>query len=863
MPDITQARYAENLHQILELNTQLAKITDEQTLLTEAMTGICQVLDLQDITCFEQHLPEGHWAIRATTNPKWHPGHHIPVAIANLLEIVPDQEDGIVRYHQDNGHAGSITALFPLKIQEKLLGVLLANHIIKHTNPYTPEEFPALLQSFTQNLGGLWHNIILRDEIQRQAQAMEILQGQYIDSIWHTQTATLQANYSVQGFQISRHQTTEPNPTDQTHPLLIGDTPFGKVYLPQETQFSDDQMEFVTTLVREMGNALNNAYLLQTTRSYANQLALATDVSRAATTILDQDILIQEVVNLIRSGFDLYYVGLFIVEESTQMAVLRAGTGEAGKHQVEQGHQLKIGGSSMIGTSIAQGKAIVEQDVQKAAAFTFNPLLPHTRSELALPLRTRGRIIGALTVQSVEHHAFSDETVAVLQNLSDHLAIAIETASLFAQTQATLAETSRLYETSRRMSAAVDETAVYEALIDFTMLSELVDAAQIITSQPTEPEFFISPLFWSRSASKTLTPEKRYPRHVYSFWKQLAQNKLITIAQAQTDPRLDANTRQFYASTTVKSCVFIPIHMENEWLGTLALYRSNMTPILDADLQPFRTLADQAAIILANQRLLSRLQTANDQLRQLDQLKTQFLANMSHELRTPLNSIIGFSRVILKGIDGPINNDQEEDLTSIYNNGQHLLRLINEVLDMAKIEAGKMVLTFEPVNLEEAAMAAISTIRSLTSEKGLELTWDIESNLPLIEADPIRLRQILNNLLSNAVKYTDAGHVSLRVAREDEHYVRITVFDTGIGISQSDFDKLFAAFEQIDSSTTRTVGGTGLGLPITKWLVDMHQGTISLESEVGKGSTFHVVLPIERDLEVATEDITFSESLQQ
>ena len=302
------------------------------------------------------------------------------------------------------------------------------------------------------------------------------------------------------------------------------------------------------------------------------------------------------------------------------------------------------------------------------------------------------------------------------------------------------------------MSAAVDETAVYEALIDFTMLSELVDAAQIITSQPTEPEFFISPLFWSRSASKTLTPEKRYPRHVYSFWKQLAQNKLITIAQAQTDPRLDANTRQFYASTTVKSCVFIPIHMENEWLGTLALYRSNMTPILDADLQPFRTLADQAAIILANQRLLSRLQTANDQLRQLDQLKTQFLANMSHELRTPLNSIIGFSRVILKGIDGPINNDQEEDLTSIYNNGQHLLRLINEVLDMAKIEAGKMVLTFEPVNLEEAAMAAISTIRSLTSEKGLELTWDIESNLPLIEADPIRLRQILNNLLSNAVK---------------------------------------------------------------------------------------------------------------
>lgn len=279
-------------------------------------------------------------------------------------------------------------------------------------------------------------------------------------------------------------------------------------------------------------------------------------------------------------------------------------------------------------------------------------------------------------------------------------------------------------------------------------------------------------------------------------------------------------------------------------------------------MQPFQTLADQAAIILANQRLLGKLQAANEQLRQLDQLKTQFLANMSHELRTPLNSIIGFSRVILKGIDGPINADQQEDLTSIYNNGQHLLRLINEILDMAKIGAGKMLLAFEPVNLEEAAVTAISTIRSLTNEKGLDLVWDIAPDIPLITADPIRVRQILYNLLSNAVKYTDEGQISLQVRREDAHHISITVSDTGIGISQADFDKLFAAFEQIDSSTTRTVGGTGLGLPITKWLVDMHQGTITLESEVGKGSTFHVILPIERDLETSTEVLTFDKSLQ-
>lgn len=862
MSDVVRDIYIETLHQILDLNTRLAQITDESSLLEEAMIGVCLALGLNHITCYEHHLPEKHWSIRITTDANQQIGHHVSPATSDLLDAALENDDGIVRYHQNGTTGGSITAVFPLKAGEQVLGAVLANADMEKASLYSLVDFPTLLQLFAQNLAALWHNIALLNTVQQRTQELEILQGQYIDSVWHTHAATLQASYNNHGYQISRQSTQQPDPNKQTVPLLINDTPFGKISLPQDVQVDQDQAEFIRALVREMGNALNNAYLLQTTRTYANQLALATDVSRAATTILDRDVLIQEVVNLIRSGFDLYYVGLFLVDEQSQAAVLKAGTGIAGEYQVAQKHQLKIGGSSMIGTAIARGKAIVEQDVKKAEAFNYNPMLPDTRAELALPLRTRGRIIGALTVQSAEHHAFSDETVAVLQNLSDQLAIAIETASLFAQTQETLAETSHLYEAGRRMSAAADETDVYAALVDFAALSELVEAAQIIINLPDEPEFYVSPVFWSRTPVPH-DPQTRYPRYLFPFWKQLAQNKLIVITDTHTDPRLDPGTRQLYAATNLRSTTFIPIHIENDWLGTLALHRASRTAFTSTELQPILTLVDQAAIILANQRLVNKLQAANDQLRQLDQLKTQFLANMSHELRTPLNSIIGFSRVILKGIDGPINTDQEEDLTSIYNNGQHLLRLINEILDMAKIEAGKMVLSFEQVNLEEAAQAAISTIRSLTNEKNLELTWDIAENLPFIEADPIRLRQILNNLLSNAVKYTDEGRILLNVAREGERHVRITVDDTGIGISQADFDKLFTAFEQIDSSTTRTVGGTGLGLPITKWLVDMHQGTISIESEVGRGSTFHVVLPIERDTETATEEITFDESLQQ
>ncbi len=189
-------------------------------------------------------------------------------------------------------------------------------------------------------------------------------------------------------------------------------------------------------------------------------------------------------------------------------------------------------------------------------------------------------------------------------------------------------------------------------------------------------------------------------REKYQFGEYAIQNKLLIFEDALTDKRVDDAMRDWFLSNHLRSSALIALQQEDEWLGALALFNHALNAFNEKSLQPFLTLTDQAAVILANQRLLREVQAANEQLRQLDQLKTQFLANMSHELRTPLNSIIGFSRVILKGIDGPINQEQEEDLTSIYNNGQHLLRLINEVLDMAKIEAGKMELAFEIVDLK-------------------------------------------------------------------------------------------------------------------------------------------------------------------
>ena len=220
---------------------------------------------------------------------------------------------------------------------------------------------------------------------------------------------------------------------------------------------------------------------------------------------------------------------------------------------------------------------------------------------------------------------------------------------------------------------------------------------------------------------------------------------------------------------------------------------------------------------------------------------------MSHELRTPLNSIIGFSRVILKGIDGPITDLQEQDLNAIYNAGNHLLGLINDILDLSRIDAGKMELNFEEVDISSLVTSVISTARGLVKEKPVKLLQDIEPDIPPIFADPTRIRQVFLNLLQNAAKFTDEGSITMivrsRVSESGAPEVYAAVQDTGIGITEADMSKLFVPFSQVDSSATRKTGGTGLGLSISRNLIELHGGHIDVESEIGRGSTFYFTIP--------------------
>jgi signal transduction histidine kinase len=289
----------------------------------------------------------------------------------------------------------------------------------------------------------------------------------------------------------------------------------------------------------------------------------------------------------------------------------------------------------------------------------------------------------------------------------------------------------------------------------------------------------------------------------------------------------------------------VPLIVGDKLLGVFDVQSEQVDHFTDEDLRIQSTLAAQVAVALQNAELYAEQAATVVRLREMDQLKSSFLANMSHELRTPLNSILGFSDVMLDGLDGPLTDVMENDLKLISRNGQHLLSLINDVLDMAKIEAGKMNLNIERFNLHEVLEDVVNITAPLARDKSLTLQLEAEASPALeLEADRTRLRQVMINLVGNAIKFTETGQVTLSTARKDGR-LRITVHDTGIGVPPEQAQLIFEEFGQVDTSTTRKTGGTGLGLPISRKLIELHGGQLWVESTGvrGEGSTFIIELP--------------------
>jgi len=292
--------------------------------------------------------------------------------------------------------------------------------------------------------------------------------------------------------------------------------------------------------------------------------------------------------------------------------------------------------------------------------------------------------------------------------------------------------------------------------------------------------------------------------------------------------------------------IIAPMLWEGKGLGAISVGRENPGPFTEKDIALLRTFADQAVIAIQNARLFREIQDKSRQLEIANQHKSEFLANMSHELRTPLNAIIGFSEVLLERLFGDLNEKQDDYLKDIHSSGRHLLNLINDILDLSKVEAGRMELDLSTFDLPTAIANAMTLIRERAQNHGIAIAQDVAPELGDIVADERKFKQILLNLLSNAVKFTpDGGRIEVKAHSTGDNLV-VAVHDTGIGIAPEDQEAVFEEFRQVGRNYTSKQEGTGLGLALTRRFVELHGGRIGVDSKPGEGSTFTFTLPLKR-----------------
>ncbi len=392
---------------------------------------------------------------------------------------------------------------------------------------------------------------------------------------------------------------------------------------------------------------------------------------------------------------------------------------------------------------------------------------------------------------------------------------------------------------SRQMSTMLDFTRVVE-----TVVSELVRGIPVTHCALLILDRDTGELKVRHEAAAVESPPARPlsgDGEVVAWLRR--EDGVLVKEEAKLDPRLAAHFERAEGELDeVTASVIVPLKVERKLVGVLLLGEKLSGEIFDADeLELLAVLGSQAAVALENARLYEELSQSNVRLAEASRHKSRFLAGMSHELRTPLNSITGFSKLLLNGVDGDLTPLQQTYLQSIHTSSTHLQQLVKEVLDMSRIEAGKLELAREVVDVGAVVEECIDTARALAEGKPVRVDSDVTDGIPAVDADRTKLKQIVLNLVSNAVKFTPAGRVLVRV-RAEQDAVHLMVADTGPGIPSADLPRLFEPFTRIEH-TARDADGVGLGLMLSKRLVELHGGRIWVESRERQGSTFHVTLP--------------------
>ena len=648
-------------------------------------------------------------------------------------------------------------------------------------------------------------------------------------------------------------------------PLMGERAPIGSITLQRHAlrPFTKKQIELVETFADQAVIAIENARLFDEVQARTKEL----------TESLEQQTATSEVLGVISSSpGDLQPVFETMLANATRLCEARFGVlnlydGElfryVAMHNVPPAFaELRKREGFRYPPTSAHGRVVATKEVvhfvdareDDPGYVARDPFvvaaveLGGVRTLVVVPMLKENELIGAITIYRQEVRPFTDKQIELVVNFAKQAVIAIENVRLLnelrdrtTQLGRSVEELRALGDVSQAVNSTVDlETVLATIVAKATQLSN-TDAGAIYVFDDANQEFRLRATYGMNDA---IVAEIR-DRHIHigetAIGEAVERRIPIQIPDVQNDPSsivLDVIIRAGF-----RALLIVPLLGAARIVGALVVRRRQPGAFPENIVDLLKTFAAQSVLAIQNARLFTEIDEKSRQLEIASQHKSQFLANMSHELRTPLNAILGYTELILDNIYGETPDKMREVLDRLQANGKHLLGLINDVLDLSKIEAGQLTLDLADYSLKDVVHTVITAVESLANGKKLALTGDVSPNLPIGHGDERRLAQVLLNLVGNAIKFTDKGEVAIKATVSDGSFT-VAVRDTGPGIAPSDQAKIFEEFQQADNSATKRKGGTGLGLSIAKRIIGMHGGRIWVESDVGEGSTFAFTIPV-------------------
>ncbi|HEY1365436.1 MAG TPA: response regulator [Xanthobacteraceae bacterium] len=636
------------------------------------------------------------------------------------------------------------------------------------------------------------------------------------------------------------------------------------IYRQEVRPFTDKQIELVTNFAAQAVIAIENTRLLNELRQRTDELAEALEQQTATSEVLQVissspgelapifDAMLANATRICEAK----YGNLFLCEGDEFRLVAMHGAPPAWAEKWRREPVTRPGPGTGLGR-VARTKEVAHiADLTKEQAYIErDPLfvgqveLAGGRTLLVVPMLKDNELIGAIGIFRQEVCPFSDKQIELVRSFASQAVIAIENVRLLNELRARTSELARSVEELRALgevSQAVNSTLDLQTVLD-TIVARAVqisgtEAGAIYVLDEQRKEFQLSATF---GMSQELISAVRN--------MHLEISKAVGLATETHEPEQLADLHEL-PSTPVNDVILragyrarlaVPLLRFGKVVGALVVRRRAPGEFPSNTVELLKTFAAQSVLAIQNARLFAEIEDKGRQLQSASEHKSQFLASMSHELRTPLNAIIGLTEMMVTNAARFGTEKAAEPLRRVHRAGTHLLGLINQVLDLSKIEAGKLELSPESVNLAPLIDDVAGTARQLAEQNKNRLVVEAGQSLGALTVDPMRLRQILLNLLSNACKFTKQGEVALRVRRvaDGGNWIEFSVSDTGIGMTAEQQARLFEEFSQGDAATAKRYGGTGLGLAITRKLARMMGGDVTVASEPGKGSTFTVRLP--------------------